>query len=327
LRWRRNDIVTPPGGSCPALDNLQTRLGAFYLRQRLGIEAAHESYVSRRRLGAKKWRSEAVIIRTALKASGLYWRGHRNAARVELRRNIVWLRRLPSAFEGFTILHLSDLHADTNPAAMQALPRLLPQARYDLCVLTGDLRGRTFGRFDTTLAEIAGLREHLREPIYGVLGNHDTIRMVPALEELGIRLLINESATIRRGDQVLHLAGIDDAHYYRTHNIEKAAGHLPPDECAILLSHSPEVYRQAAHAGFDLMLSGHTHSGQICLPGGVPLHLNSRVRRGIGSGAWSYYGMAGYTSAGVGSSIVIARFNCPPEITLHELRAAADEPP
>ena len=87
---------------------------------------------------------------------------------------------------------------------------------------------------------------------------------------------------------------------------------------SILLSHTPEVYRQAAHAGFDLMLSGHTHGGQICLPGGVPLTLDSGCRA-IGAGAWRYDAMAGYTSVGAGSSIVPVRFNCPPEITLHRL--------
>lgn len=302
-------------------EKLEGRLGAFYLRQRLAIEDAQEAYLRRRGPHAEQWRTDAFIVRNLLKATGFYWRGHRNAGRVQLRRNTVGLRRLPAPFDGFTILHLSDLHADANPAAMRAVLQLLPGLRYDACVLTGDLRGRTFGPFDATLEEMARLREQLRGPVFGVLGNHDTIRMVPALEELGIRMLLNECTTIARGGQRVHLAGIDDAHYYRTHNIEKAAGQIPPDECSVLLSHSPEVHRQAAHAGFDLMLSGHTHGGQICLPGAIPIHLNSRVARRIGSGAWTSYGMAGYTSAGVGSSIVIARFNCPPEITLHELRA------
>src|SRR5262249_38204445 len=150
-----------------------------------------------------------------------------------------------------------------------------------------------------------------------VLGNHDTIRMVPGLEAMGIRMLVNEAEAIHRGGEVLYVAGIDDAHFYRVDNIEKAAAQIPHGASAILLSHTPEVYRQAAHAGFSLLLAGHTHGGQICLPGGVPITLDSALPRALGAGAWSYHQMSGYTSVGAGSSIVAVRINCRPEITLH----------
>jgi predicted MPP superfamily phosphohydrolase len=146
--------------------------------------------------------------------------------------------------------------------------------------------------------------------------------MVPGLEAMGVTMLLNECEVISRGPDSLHIAGIDDAHFYRLDNIEKAASDIPDGACAILLSHTPEVYRQAAHAGFDLMLSSHTHAGQICLPGGIPIRLASVMPRRLGSGAWTYNDMAGYTSAGVGSSIVSVRLNCPPEITLHRLHCA-----
>jgi len=143
--------------------------------------------------------------------------------------------------------------------------------------------------------------------------------MVPGLEAIGIRMLMNESETLRRGDQAIHLAGIDDANFYGVDNIQKAGEEIPHGGFAVLLSHTPEVYRQAAHAGFHLMLSGHTHGGQICLPGGIPIVLDARLPRRYGAGAWVHEGMAGYTSRGTGSSIVPARFNCPPEVTLHRL--------
>ena len=83
--------------------------------------------------------------------------------------------------------------------------------------------------------------------------------------------------------------------------------------------HTPEVYRQAAHAGFDLFLSGHTHGGQICLPGSIPITLGSVLPRRMGSGPWNYGEMKGYTSVGVGCAVVPVRINCLPEITLHHL--------
>jgi predicted MPP superfamily phosphohydrolase len=202
---------------------------------------------------------------------------------------------------------------------MRRLEELLPGLSYDLCVLTGDFRGATFGSFEAVLAGLAKVRARIKGPVYGVLGNHDTIRMVPELEDMGIRMLLNECEIVARSDQKIYLAGIDDAHFYRVDNIEKAAATIPRGAFSILLSHTPEIYRQAAHADFALLLSGHTHGGQLCLPGGIPITLDSVLPRHMGAGAWTYHTMAGYTSVGVGSSIVPARINCLPEITLHHL--------
>jgi uncharacterized protein len=270
----------------------------------------------------ENWYSIHSVIRAILKLTGLYWRGHNNTRQVEIRHNYLRLQELPPLFDGFTLLHISDLHVDMNPGAMQRLIELLPDMKYDICVLTGDYRGETAGPFEASLQGLARVRAHLKDPIYGVLGNHDTIRMVPGLEEMGIRMLLNESEKIVRGNQCIHVAGVDDAHYYRADNIEKAASQIPPDEFSILLSHTPEIYRQAAHADFNLLLSGHTHGGQLCLPGSIPITLDSALPRRLGSGPWKYHTMAGYTSVGVGSSIVVVRFNCPPEITLHHLQRA-----
>ncbi|MGH9691624.1 MAG: metallophosphoesterase [Candidatus Acidiferrales bacterium] len=245
-----------------------------------------------------------------------------NAQRVQIRHNYIELEGLPEPFDGFTILHISDPHVDMNEGAMRRLIEIIPHVEYDICVLTGDFRGETYGPFDAAIEGLARVRPHLQGPVYGVLGNHDTIRMVPELEEMGIRMLLNESDRLIRGGQLIYLVGIDDAHYYRVDNIEKAGSDVPQDGISILLSHTPEIYRQAAHAGFNVLLCGHTHGGQICLPGSIPLTLDSVLPRHMGAGPWKYHSMIGYTSSGVGSSIVAVRFNCPPEITLHHLQRA-----
>jgi uncharacterized protein len=232
--------------------------------------------------------------------TGTYWWGRANAGKVQLRRKTVRLPTLPSAFDSFTILHLSDLHADISGSAMRRTAELVLDLDYDLCVLTGDYRGRTHGDCMPCLEGVARLRERLRGDIYAVLGNHDSIGMVPHLEAFGIRALLNECFAMQRGPASIYLAGVDDAHFYRADNIEKAAEDIPPGQISILLSHTPEIYRQAAHAGFDLMLSGHTHGGQICLPGGIPILLEASLPRAFGAGAWRHAGMAGYTSVGGG---------------------------
>ena len=308
------------------LDTLEKRLGRLHARQRLGIEKDHEAQVFGQGLNffhIENLTPSHFFIRAVLMATGLYWRGISNAAKVALRHNRIASRQLPEVFDGFTILQLSDLHVEMSEAAMERVIDLLGEVRYDLCVLTGDYRGKTWGPYDATLAGMARVVAGLKGQIYGVLGNHDTICMVPGLEAMGIRLLLNESDVIERGGQRLHLGGIDDAHFYGMENIEKATAAIPHDEFSILISHTPEVYRQAAHADFNLLLSGHTHGGQICLPGGIPITLDSILPRSMGSGAWKYHDMIGYTSVGAGSSIVPVRFNCPPEITLHHLHPSS----
>ena len=109
---------------------------------------------------------------------------------------------------------------------------------------------------------------------------------------MGIQMLLNECEAIVRGNQRIHLAGVDDAHYYRVDNIEEAASAIPHDEFSILLSHTPEIYRQAAHADFNLLLCGHTHGGQICLPGVHPDHprFGPAAAHGFGALELSQYG-------------------------------------
>mgnify|MGYP000984614629 CR=1 FL=1 len=175
--------------------------------------------------------------------------------------------------------------------------------------------------FDAAIAALAEVRPHLRGPVYAILGNHDSIRMVPGIEALDIDLLLNESVVLERDGARIHLAGIDDPHYYQVDNFDRASAAIPSEDVSILLSHSPETYRHAAHADFDLMLSGHTHGGQICLPGGIALMTNADCPRRFCRGAWRHHAMQGYTSTGSGASVVGVRYNCPPEITLHHLRA------
>lgn len=303
---------------------LAARVGRAHVDRRLSLEARLEQRV--RRFGARFFHIESrysahAVIRASLRLVGLYARAQRNARRLQVRENQVLLRDLPQALDGYTILQISDPHVDLSPDIPDALVGSLRDIDYDLCVLTGDYRTKTFGPHEPTLEAMARVRPHLRTPVFAVLGNHDTIRMVPGFEDLDMRVLLNESVTVEHRGAVLHLAGIDDAHQYRLHDLEKARRAIPAGAPSILLSHTPEAYQQAAQAGFDLMLSGHTHGGQICLPGGFPLITDADCPREYTKGPWRYGSLVGYTSVGSGSSIVDVRLNCPPEVTLHRLRA------
>ena len=300
-------------------------MGKVHARQRLGIEDERLQVFGKglNFFHPENWYSAHALIRYLLKLSGVYWYGRRKTLDIRLKQNDIELPHLPAAFEGMTLLHLSDLHVDMYPQATHALIEFVDKLDYDLCVVTGDYRAWTSGPIDATMDGMRSLCTVLKEPAYAVLGNHDSIRMAPELEDMGIQMLLNESTIIEQQGEKLYLAGIDDAHYYRVDNLEKSADGIPPDAVSILLSHTPEVYRQAAHCGFDVMLSGHTHGGQICLPGGYPLTLDANCPRYMGSGSWQYHTMQGYTSVGSGTSIVDVRLNCPPEVTLHQLHRSA----
>jgi hypothetical protein len=131
------------------LSKLEQRLGGrLYAKQRLGIETDHEAQIFGQGLTffhIENWYSIHSVIRTFFKLTGLYWRGRANAAHVQVRYNDVCSKKLPPAFDGFTLLHISDFHADMNDGAMRRLEKIVPNLSYDLCVLTGDYRGATFG--------------------------------------------------------------------------------------------------------------------------------------------------------------------------------------
>ena len=284
-------------------------------------------------------RSPHHIVPRALALAGLAARARRNALAVRLTRRQLALPALPDALEGFRLLHVSDPHFGADAMLDDAIVASVAGVAHDLCVMTGDYRYRSFGPIETAIGNVARLREALgagegRDAPLAVLGNHDSIEMAPPMEALGIRVLLNERATIRLDDAALHVVGVDDPRHYRLDDLDRALGTrlgTQDDRHAdvggdvsvtVLLAHSPERADAAAAAGCDAYLCGHTHGGQICLPGGHALVRNVRAPRARLSGDWRVGAMRGYTSRGAGVSIAVARFGCPPEITLHELRRA-----
>lgn len=292
-----------------------------YVQQRLVMEQRLETKHTAR---LSKSRIKGFAVHAVVQSLGMLERGRTNMADVQIRRNRIAVSDLPTAFEGFTILQISDLHADISRAAISRLGEILVGLDYDICALTGDFRGHAHGDYVPSLESMSGVMAAIRRPAYGILGNHDSVLMLQGLEGMGIRMLMNEAATLNRGNRQIHLIGLDDPNHYRMDDLGKAAAGISRQEVSILLSHTPENFRKASKAGMDVMLSGHTHGGQVCLPGSVPVATSAgfRLPRRMVFGAWKFRNMAGYTSSGVGTSLVDVRFNCAPEIVLHELISA-----
>jgi len=265
-----------------------------------------------------KYKHQAVLLFGALlKAAGFYKYGYRNALNLRARHVKISPSTLPESFKGYRILHLSDLHLDSMEGLAERIARRIAPLPCDLCVITGDFRYVRHGAYRQILPPLGQIVEAVRagDGIYAVLGNHDTQAMSDDIEKLGIRLLTNESVAIVRDGQRFNIIGVDDPHDYYT---DAAAECLKKRERGfrLLLAHTPELYFQAASNGIHLYLCGHSHGGQICLPGGFPLMTFLNTGKRFYRGVWRFRDMTGHTSPGCGTAKIPIRFNCPPEVTV-----------
>ena len=260
------------------------------------------------------------LIKFCLKLSGFWNRAVCNYFDIQVVKNEVRLKNLPHEFDGYTILQLSDLHADLHPDFPERVKEIISPLDYDCIALTGDYRTCTFGEHSGATTATIDVLADVEQPKFAILGNHDCLAKVPVMEAAGIRFLLNEHIILRRGEAELCLIGIDDPNFYKTHNFERALEGAPPDAIKVLLSHAPQTYRTAEEKGINLLIAGHTHGGQICLPGGYLIMHDRSAPRRILSGAWREGKLQGYTSRGTGGSGLPVRLNCPAEVTLHTLR-------
>lgn len=262
------------------------------------------------------------LLAWGLKTMGLYERGYRNFLEIEVyhiaHRTIYW----PMQMSGLRILHITDLHIDLDPALLEILCRRLEGLTCDMVVFTGDFCEGTRHAYKEVINAMKVLFHHLPEHKYGkfgVLGNHDGLELGIALEQIGLTILANEAVEIETPRGSFSLAGVDDAFFFKLDDLERAASQCAPGLPKVLLSHSPEVANEADALGFSNLFSGHTHGGQICLPGGYSPVSMKNIPPRIFKGMWRTGNLSGYTSRGTGACHLPLRYNCPPEITIHTL--------
>jgi len=309
------------------------------IRQRIGEEKSlrrlHLEERLRRRKVAQglgpfaleRFFSVNAVISTAVAACGLREAGLQNILDLRIEEHEVMISGLSKAFEGFRLLQLADLHCDLDDRIMNRITEAMATVPHDAVVLTGDYHTKVHRPFDRSLAAMRRLIPLLHPNRFAILGNHDFLAKVAPLEEEGLPFLLNECLPLEFQGSRLWICGIDDPHFFKTHDLAKARAAVPAGEPTILLSHSPETFREAAGLGYSLMLSGHTHGGQMCLPGGFPVYRNAPgCRREHLAGPWREGNMLGYTSRGSGTAGVAARFHCPPEITVHILKTPPSFP-
>jgi uncharacterized protein len=242
------------------------------------------------------------------------------------------LPRLPAAFDGFTIAQLSDFHYDEvfSIVPIRRAIELVNRLQPDLVVLTGDFV--TISMFvvghDRQAAKVAEpcakLLSQLRSRLgsVAVLGNHeaqsDPDFVTEALRSYGISVLRNRSWAVEKDGKRLWFCGLDSVDMRPW--LEHALLGVPENEPVVLLVHEPDFADQAARYPVDLQLSGHSHGGQVWLPGiGAPWL--PRYGRKYPRGRYTVGALPLYTNVGLGTIRLPVRFNCTPEITLFTLRA------
>ncbi len=230
------------------------------------------------------------------------------------------LRHLPPAFDGFTIAHISDLHMGDwiTAAQLEEVVARVNAMAPDLIAVTGDLASHRYPGLQDDLTRFLRALQ-AKEGVAATLGNHDhwlDARLVRrAILDSGAWLLWNTHAEVRRGADTLYIVGVDDI-WEQEDDLGEALAEVPPGPAAtVLLAHEPDFADEAAATGrIGLQLSGHSHGGQVRLPGiGAPVlpWLGRRYDMGL----YRLNGMHLYVNRGIGMTAPFVRFNCPPEIT------------
>ncbi len=281
-----------------------------------------------------------IIAAVLLLSFAVYYLVLWEPRKVRYRRHDISFHTLPRQFDGFRILHLTDLHFKARDESKKDALKALTQEPYDLCLITGD--------FIEDGAAIEACCEALKalKPLCGtfaVLGNHDYYRysyvdafrnraitdrpnctqeLIDALSAAGINVLRNESVEITKNGARIYLVGVDDEVTCHA-DVSLALHSVPKDEATllILLSHTPDIVKSSSIAQEYLLLAGHTHGGQVALPFWGPLVNHSKLKDGFVSGMARLGHGVIVVSSGVGVNRLFPfRLRCRPEILMITLR-------
>lgn len=242
---------------------------------------------------------------------------------LSIERQEIHLRRLPARLDGLRIVHLSDLHYGplVNPAHLERAVSAANELRPDLIALTGDYISQD-RIYAAPCAEVVG-KLRARYGVYAVLGNHDHWTDATLIADLfraeGVRVLINEGSRMDVRGETFWLAGVDDT-MVGLEDLSLALAGSRAGEFKLLLAHNPVILRRAARANVDLVLSGHTHGGQVTWRS--EKNRSGRPRRRMLRGLGRRSNTQIYVTRGLGTVVLPIRYGCPPEISVLELRCA-----
>lgn len=238
-----------------------------------------------------------------------------------IERITVNLKKLPKEFDGMRLVHLSDIHHSpfTDLDHITRAVELANSLKPDMFILTGDYVSHET-EYIAPVAEVLGKLES-EFGTYACLGNHDHWTDADLVTDLmrgeGINVLVNEGIRFTARGAAFWIAGVDDYMVGKS-DLRTALKGSFITEMKLLLAHNPVLLRRAARAGVDLVLSGHTHGGQVKIR---DTEKKPFYRRKLSSGLHRRYETQIYITRGIGTVVVPLRYQCPPEISLIELRS------
>jgi len=241
---------------------------------------------------------------------------------LSLERVEISLKRLPKQLDGFKIIHLSDTHHSpfTTLEHIKRVVKVASRLKPDMFVLTGDYVSHEREYIAPVAAVLGKLKA--KYGVHACLGNHDHWTDAELVTHLfrgeGINMLVNDGFRLETRRGSFWLAGVDDYMVGKTDVPAALLGSFP-DEMKLLLAHNPIIFREAARYGVDLTLSGHTHGGQIKMRDPEKRILPQRKLK---AGLHTRRNSQIYITRGIGTVVVPMRYQCPPEISLLELRSA-----
>ena len=239
-----------------------------------------------------------------------------------IERQEIYLHRLPAGLHGLRLVHLSDFHYGplTDSKHLERAVKAANDLRPDVIVLTGDYISQD-RIYAAPCAELVG-RLRARFGVYAVLGNHDhwtdAALIADLFEAEGIKVLVNEGLRLDLKGESFWLAGVDDT-MVGLEDLPLALAGSSDDEMKLLLAHNPIILRRAARAGVDLVLSGHTHGGQVTLR--PEKNRSGRPRRRLLRGLGRRGNTQIYVTRGLGTVVLPIRYGCPPEVSVLELHS------
>lgn len=268
--------------------------------------------------------------------AALLWRMRAEPQRIAVVRYDVTSPELPEHLDGFTLCQIADSHITAAPRNRDAIAEAIRSVRADLYVLTGDMIFLQSGM--AAFVHWFGDLGEAAKPAVAVLGNAEhkpflnTSEVVQAFCECGLTVLRNECLRVPVGKGFLQVVGVDDPHSHHA-DFAKAYAEADPKAWTLLLCHSPDGVVDLSHHRADLMLCGHTHGGQMRIPGLPALAQNTKRVRGLVAGWYDARQLARWTgdpngrtqlyvSRGLGMSQYAGRLFCAPELPVFTLRSA-----
>jgi predicted MPP superfamily phosphohydrolase len=291
--WQDN-----PNGSAPPPEALRRKVGLIYR--------------------ATSWLS----IRTAVLCGAFYDLQMQIGKGVRLVEHRLQLPNFPTGAPPLKVAYLSDLHygPTSGRLALRQAWKLVRDARPDAIFLGGDYLFADERGLPLFLKELQRFQNEMPAAgIYACLGNHDYYAgrdtIVTCLEACGVKVLVNDAVPLPTPWKGVWVAGVDDLKHGAP-NLHDTLEKVSPDASTLLLAHEPDICADPNLRRCAITLCGHTHGGQICLPGGEPLYVPTKAGKDYAHGLIRHAGQWLYVSRGVGVSGIAMRMFCPPDVAV-----------